>query len=116
MTLTSNESLSARTTGNVSVTVTGQGSKSKTVTATCTQKKGYYTYNDITFSTLTYGTVNSGGGASSPSIGYTQTYGWNGSTSGAGTITGGSNDDGFTTYSVLATTGLTLNTSTGVAT
>ena len=111
-----NQSLSERTSGDISVTITGLGGKTTTVSATCKQNAGYHTYSDITFSTLTYGTVNSGGGSSSPSIKYTQTYGWNGATSGIGTITGGSNDDDYTTYSVASTTGLSLNTSTGVAT
>ena len=111
-----NKSLSARSSGDISVTVTGLGGYAKTVTSSCGQKAGYYTYNNISFDTLTYGTVNSGGGTLSPSIKYTQTYGWNGATSGAGTITGGTNDDDYTTYSVPSTTGLTLNTSTGVAT
>lgn len=111
-----NQSLSERTSGDISVTITGLGGKANTVSAICKQNAGYYTYSDIAFSTLTYGTVNSGGGSSSPSIKYTQTYGWNGAISGIGTITGGSNDDDYTTYSVASTTGLSLNTSTGVAT
>lgn len=111
-----NQSSSTRTSSSINVTVTGLGGNTKTVSATCSQDAGYYTYSNITFDTLTYGTVNSGGGTSSPSIKYTQTYGWNGATSGAGTITGGNNDDDYTTYSVPATTGLSLNTSTGVVT
>ena len=110
-----NKSLNTRSSGDISVTVTGLGGYVKTVTSSCGQKAGYYTYNNISFDELAYGIINSGGGSTSPSIKYTQTYGWNGATSGAGTITGGTNDDDYTTYSVPATTGLTLNTSTGVA-
>ncbi|MBO7211656.1 MAG: hypothetical protein J6V44_11730 [Methanobrevibacter sp.] len=96
--------------------VKGLGGKSKTVTATCSQAAGYYTYGNITINSFGYSTVTSAGGSTSPSISYSQTYGWNGETSGAGTIAGGSNDDSYVTYYVPTTTGLALNTDSGVIT
>ena len=74
-------------------------------------------YSDITFNSLTYGAVSANGGTSSPSISYTQTYGWNGNLTDAGTITGGSNDDAYTTYKITTSqTGLSINADSGIIT
>ena len=71
----SNKSTYIRGSGAISVTITGLGGITKTVSATCTQNAGYYTYSNISFTTLTYGQLTSAGGSSSPSISYSQTYG-----------------------------------------
>ena len=111
----SNESTSS-VSGNVGVTVKLNGKTSSSYTINFSQSAGYYTYGDITITGFSYGNVSAEGGSSSPYITYTQPYGWNGSTSGAGTVNSGSNDDdGYTNYTGSAT-GATLNNSTGVVT
>ena len=86
-------------------------------TVSVSQSKGYYTYSNPYDLSCTYGNVTAVGGTSSPSISYKQTYGWNGRTSGVGTITGGSSDDGHTTYSISKTcTGLSIASDTGIVT
>ena len=55
-----------------------------------TQSAGYYTYSDIVVKSFTYPTATAGQtSALKPSISYSQTYGWNGRTSGVGTVTSG---------------------------
>ena len=91
--------------------------KSAQTTVSVSQNKGYYTYSNPYDLSCTYGNVTAVGGTSSPSISYKQTYGWNGRTSGVGTITGGSSDDGYTTYSISkACTGLSIASDTGIVT
>lgn len=96
---------------------TQTSNKSAQTTVSVSQSKGYYTYSNPYNLSCTYGNVTAVGGSSSPSISYKQDYGWNGRTSGVGTITGGSSDDGYTTYSISKTcTGLSINSDTGVVT
>lgn len=96
---------------------TQTSSKSAQDTVSVSQSKGYYTYSNPYDLSCTYGNVTAVGGTSSPSISYKQTYGWNGRTSGVGTITGGSSDDGHTTYSISKTcTGLSIASDTGIVT
>lgn len=92
-------------------------SKAAQTTVSVSQNAGYYTYSNPYDLSCTYGNVTAVGGTSSPSISYKQTYGWNGRTSGVGTITGGSSDDGYTTYSISKTcTGLSIASDTGIVT
>lgn len=96
---------------------TQTSSKSAQDTVSVSQSKGYYTYANPSELSCVYGNVTAAGGTSSPSISYKQTYGWNGRTSGVGTITGGSSDDGYTTYSISKTcTGLSIASDTGIVT
>lgn len=59
-----------------------------TKTATCTQSAGYKSYANPIVS-LSYSDIPASGGAVSPTYSYSQTWGWNGATSGGGTITSG---------------------------
>ena len=111
-----NKSLNTRTSGTISVMVTGLGGKQKTVTSSCGQNAGSYTYGNITISKFLYSPVSAVGGTSSPAIEYSQPYGWNGATSGAGTVYG-NGDDAYTTYVVsTAQTGLSVASDTGIVT
>lgn len=65
------------------------GDKITSEQATITQNAGYYTYSDIVISSFSYGTAYAAGETVSPSLSYTQSYGWNGRTSGAGTVSSG---------------------------
>ena len=56
---------------------------------TISQGTGSKTYSDITITGFSYGVIPAGGGSVNPTITYTQTWGWNGSTTGGGTITSG---------------------------
>lgn len=114
ITIDNNKSLSSK---SIKVTVSSTlGGSVISKESTATQAAGYYTYGSITINTFTYGAVGAAGGTSSPSITYSQPYGWNGSTSGAGTINGNGDDD-YTTYKETgAHSALTVNGSTGVVT
>lgn len=121
VTATNNTSTSARTSGKVSYTEVrsytnpasvGGGKIQKTFSYDCgtvSQSAGYYTYSNITAS-MSYPETVAAGGTSTPSISFSQTYGWNGATSGAGTVTTYSKS----AFSMSASTGASLNTSTGV--
>lgn len=56
---------------------------------TVNQAAGVKTYSDITISAFSYPTIAAKGGTVNPTITYSQTWGWNGSTTGGGTITTG---------------------------
>lgn len=114
ITIDNNKSLSSK---SIKVTVSSTlGGSLISKESTANQAAGYYTYGSITINTFTYGAVGAAGGTSSPSIEYSQPYGWNGSTSGAGTIYGNGDDD-YTTYKDTGShSALTVNESTGVVT
>lgn len=113
VTWASNTSTSARN-ATIQVTVTLNG-QSNTASFTVNQAAGYYTYSDISISTFTYSkAAGTAGSTSTPTLSYSQTYGWNGTTSGVGTITGKAGD-GYTTFTVSGT-GASINNSTGVVT
>lgn len=114
ITIDNNKSLSSK---SIKVTVSSTlGGSLISKESTATQATGYYTYGSITINTFTYGAVGAAGGTSSPSITYSQPYGWNGSTSGAGTINGNGDDD-YTTYKETGGhSAATVNSSTGVVT
>ena len=63
-------------------------SGSKIQTCNLTQAAGYYTYA-IPVITITYSDISAGGGTVIPTYSFTQTYGWNGVSSGVGTIVDG---------------------------
>lgn len=56
---------------------------------TINQAAGTKTYSDIIITEFTYPTIAAKGGTVNPTIAYSQTWGWNGSTTGGGTITTG---------------------------
>ena len=88
-----NDSASARSL-SVSVSATYGGVSADAVTTTITQGSGTKTYADPVV-TVSYPIISAAGGTVTPTVTYSQTWGWNGSTSGGGTITSG----GDTSYS-----------------
>lgn len=56
---------------------------------TITQAAGVKTYSDVKITLFNYTTIPASGGSVVPTISYSQTWGWNGSTIGGGTITSG---------------------------
>ena len=88
VTMGNNTSTSTRS-GTVTLT---QAETNKKVTISCSQSAGYKTYSEITVSGGAVSDIPASGGTRSsfttlPT--YSQTYGWNGATSGAGTVTSG---------------------------
>lgn len=104
VTVTANTSTTARTGFVVTITATGQGSKVVTKDLTFNQAAGSKTYSEITISNFSYGVIPAAGGSVSPTVSYSQTWGWNGSTTGGGTITSGA---------TLAYSGTGVNTTSG---
>lgn len=88
VTMANNTSTSAKS-GSVVLT---QAETNKKLTIRCSQSAGYRTYSEITVSGGSVSDIPASGGSRSsfstmPS--YSQTWGWNGSTTGEGTITSG---------------------------
>lgn len=88
VTMANNTSTSAKS-GSVVLT---QAETNKKLTISCSQSAGYRTYGEITLSGGTVSDIPASGGTRSsfttvPS--YSQTWGWNGSTTGGGTVTTG---------------------------
>ena len=90
----------------VVVKASGEGSKSASKDVTVSQAAGTYTYSDITLN-VSYPVIPASGGTSTPTVSYSQTWGWNGATTGGGTFTSG----GTVTYS-----GTSVSTSNGAVT
>lgn len=111
VTWTANTSTSSRSV-TVTLTVTANG-KTATKTATCTQNAGAKTYATPVVSAYSYATFAAGGATKTPTVTYSQTWGWNGATTGGGTATSG----GTLKFELAnPVTGFTLNsTSTGSA-
>ena len=88
VTMGNNTSTSTRS-GTVTLT---QAETNKKLTISCSQSAGYLTYSEITVSGGAVSDIPASGGTRSsfttlPT--YSQTYGWNGATSGVGTVTSG---------------------------
>ena len=88
VTMANNTSTSAKS-GSVVLT---QAETNKNLTISCSQSAGYRTYSEITVSGGAVSDIPASGGTRSsfttaPS--YSQTWGWNGSTTGGGTVTTG---------------------------
>lgn len=85
-----------------------------TATITINQAAGVRTYSDITISEFSYPVASAAGGILTPTLSYSQTWGWNGRETGGGTITSGA------VLSYEATAGYwaqeDLDTSTGIIT
>lgn len=111
VTWAANNSTSSRSV-TVTLTVTAN-SKTATKTATCTQNAGAKTYATPVVSAYSYATFAAGGATKTPTVTYSQTWGWNGATTGGGTATSG----GTLKFELAnPVTGFTLNsTSTGSA-
>ena len=88
VTMGNNTSTSTRS-GTVTLT---QAETNKKATISCSQSAGYRTYSEITASGGSVSDIPAGGGSRSSFSSmptYSQTWGWNGSTTGGGTITSG---------------------------
>lgn len=105
VTATNNTSTSARNGFVVTITLK-LNDKTTTKDITYNQAAGYFTYANPVIN-ATYPTIPASGGTVTPTVSYSQTYGWNGATSGAGTdTTGGS----------IGYAGSSVNTSNGSVT
>lgn len=105
VTATNNTSTSARNGFVVTITLK-LNDKTTTKDITYNQAAGYFTYANPVIN-ATYPTIPASGGTVTPTVSYSQTYGWNGATSGAGTdTTGGS----------ISYAGSSVNTSNGSVT
>lgn len=87
LTVSANNTSTVKT-GTVKFTANHQG-KTKTVNLTIQQSARTKTYGPITITNFTYPIAPAGGGSVSPNLSYSQTYGYNGATTGGGTITSG---------------------------
>lgn len=88
VTMDNNTSTSTRS-GTVTLT---QAETNRKATISCSQSAGYRTYSEITASGGSVSDIPAGGGSRSSFSSmptYSQTWGWNGSTTGGGTITSG---------------------------
>lgn len=88
VTMDNNTSTSTRS-GTVTLT---QAETGKKLTLSCSQSAGYRTYSEITASGGSVSDIPASGGSRSSFSSmptYSQTWGWNGSTTGGGTITSG---------------------------
>lgn len=88
VTVTNNTSLSARNGFIVRITLVLNG-KTATKDITYNQAAGYYTYANPVVTVKCNDVPAKGGSVTSGTATYSQTYGWNGATSGVGTITSG---------------------------
>lgn len=107
VTWAANNSTSSRSV-TVTLTVTANG-KTATKTATCTQNAGAKTYATPVVSAYSYATFAAAGATKTPTVTYSQTWGWNGATTGGGTLTSGGTLKFATSSSV---SGCTLNSTT----
>jgi hypothetical protein len=87
LTVSANNTSTVKT-GTVKFTANHQG-KTKTVNLTIQQSAGTKTYGPITITNFTYPAASPHGALVSPNLSYSQTYGYNGATTGGGTITSG---------------------------
>lgn len=117
VTATNNTTTSSRTSNTITRTAKFSYTNPSTVggdtvsatltkTATCTQSAGVKTYANPVVS-LSYATIPAKGGTVSPTISYSQTWGWNGATSGGGTVTSGA---------TISYSGTSVNTTNGSVT
>lgn len=115
VTMANNTSTSAKS-GSVVLT---QAETNKKLTISCSQSAGYRTYSEITVSGGTVSDIPASGGtrssfATAPS--YSQTWGWNGSTTGGGTITSGASIISYGTAVSAGSLGTTVKSRTQVGT
>lgn len=90
------------------VTLQNGGASVSSQEITITQSSGTRTYADPVIDTISYATdVPAEGGSVTPAVTYSQTWGWNGATTGGGTITSGG---------TLAFTGDNVDSETGEVT
>lgn len=87
LTVSANNTSTVKT-GTVKFTANHQG-KTKTVNLAIQQRAGTKTYGPITITNFTYPAASPHGALVDPNLSYSQTYGYNGATTGGGVITSG---------------------------
>lgn len=102
VTATNNMSSSARNGFVVRITLTLNG-ETATKDITYNQAAGYFTYANPVIN-ATYPMIPASGGTVTPTVSYSQTYGWNGATSGAGTTTISITSNGNNAFSLSGNT------------
>ena len=107
VTVTENKTTSARNGYTVTVKATGEGSKTASKEVVFNQSLGVKSYATPVITGFTYPTIAAKGGTVTPTVTYSQTWGWNESTTNGGTITTGA---------ALSFSGTGVNTSTGAVT
>ena len=107
VTVTENKTTSARNGYTVTVKATGEGSKTASKDVVFNQSLGVKSYATPVITGFTYPTIAAKGGTVTPTVTYSQTWGWNESTTNGGTITSGA---------ALSFSGTGVNTSTGAVT
>lgn len=115
VTMANNTSTSAKS-GSVVLT---QAETNKKLTISCSQSAGYKTYSEITASGGAVTDIPASGGtrsAFSAKPSYSQTWGWNGSTTGGGTITSGASIISYGTAVSAGSLGTTVKSRTQVGT
>lgn len=115
VTMGNNTSTSTRS-GTVTLT---QAETGKKLTLSCSQSAGYRTYSEITASGGSVSDIPASGGSRSSFSGkptYSQTWGWNGSTTGGGTITSGASIISYGTAVSAGSLGTTVKSRTQVGT
>lgn len=104
----------------VKITDTGEGGKSLSTTGSVYQTAGVKTYAIPVIAIASFSDIPAMGGSITPQVTYSQTWGWNGATTGGGTLTTGGTvtfDNGTTDGKVSADSlGTTLKDRTSVAT
>jgi len=107
VTVTENKTTSARNGYTVTVKATGESSKTASKDVVFNQSLGVKSYATPVITGFTYPTIAAKGGTVTPTVTYSQTWGWNESTTNGGTITTGA---------ALSFSGTGVNTSTGAVT
>lgn len=89
----------------VKITGLGEGGKSLSKTGTVYQSAGVKTYAELVVDVASDKDIPAAGGSVTPTVAYSQTWGWNGATTGGGTLTSGGTvtfDNGTTDGTVSA--------------
>lgn len=89
----------------VKITGLGEGGKSLSTTGTVYQAAGVKTYAELVVDIASDEDIPAAGGSVTPTVAYSQTWGWNGATTGGGTLTSGGTvtfDNGTTDGTVSA--------------
>lgn len=113
VTATNNTGTSARNGFVVRITLTLNG-KTATKDITYNQSAGSYTYANPVVSVTCADVPASGGSVTSGTVTYSQTYGWNGATSGAGALTSGGTVTWSGGASNIASLGMIIKSRTAV--
>lgn len=120
--ISANENKSESKLGPLTVKITGlgEGGKSLSTTGSVYQAAGVKTYASPNLTVVSHEDIPASGGSVTPQVTYSQAWGWNGSTSGGGTLTTGGTvtfDNGTTDGAVSADSlGTTIKDRSSVST